>query len=107
MPEKQLKCQSCGICIGPDFMEPFLYPVGDFTICGWCLGKLRAHGHTELDGRRPIKGQGTVCRWLYPDGSVKLMRVILKLGLDPQFVSLDVPFPEELLIASEDEMEEE
>jgi len=104
MPENQLKCQSCAICIGPGFMETLPYRVGEFTICGWCLGKLHT-GHIELDGRRLTKNQGTVCRWLYPDGTTRTMRLLLET--EPRFVPLDIPLPEELLIASEDETEEE
>lgn len=108
MPKEQLKaqrCQSCGICIGEGFMEAFPYQIGGFTICGWCGGKLRARGHIELDDRRHVKGQGTLCRWLYPDGTTRTMRVLLTR--EPQFLPLDVPLPKEFLIATEDETEEE
>ena len=105
MPKEQLKCQSCAICIGPEFMETYSYQVGNFTICGWCQSKLSARGYIELDSRRRIKDQGTVCHWLYPDGTTRAMRLLLKK--EPQFVPLDIPLSEEMLIASADETEEE
>lgn len=93
---KSDRCQSCGICIGLALIESWAYQVGKFRICGWCLGNLTKHGHIELDGRQGIRGKGTVCRWLYPDGSVKPMRVICVMYPNPEvlFMPLDTPLPE-------------
>lgn len=62
----RVQCQSCGIQIGPDFMETVAYKVGDFKICGWCRSKLAERGHIKVDDRR---------NWLYPDGTTKPMKV--------------------------------
>jgi len=106
MAEKELtdtapqQCQSCGILIGPDYLEKIGYYVGEFTICSWCKSNLAKYGHIELDGRRPARGRGTVCQWLYPDGSVKQMRVITVKQPKPDvlFVPLDEPLAEDLVI---------
>lgn len=75
--ESPLECQSCIILIGPEQMERTGYQVGEFIICGWCNDKLHQKGHIELDGRSSVTSGGATCRWLYPDGSTKLMRVKL------------------------------
>jgi len=109
MAEKKLKrvqqCQSWGIQIGPDYMEKTAYKVGKYRICGWCRAKLLQHGHIELDGRRPVLGKGIVCRWLYPDGSVKQVRVVAVKEPEPDviFVPLNQPLPEGLLIEEEND----
>lgn len=100
---KSEKCHSCAILIGPDFMERVAYAVGKFRICGYCWGELAKHGHIELDGHKPIRGLGTVCRWLYPDGSVKPMRIVSIKYPEPdvQYIPLDTPLPEDLLFGNE------
>ena len=75
---KPLKCQSCGICIdlnflNPNFIEHYVYKVGDFTICGWCRGELAKYGHIEL--ARTHRGNIQTVKWLYPDGTVEIKQV--------------------------------
>lgn len=102
---KPAQCQSCGICIGPGFIETLTYQVGKFRICGWCRIKLTERGHVELDGRRAVKGEGTVCHWLYPNGSVKPMRVVTTKYPEPEvlFLPFDRPLPEDLLCEDSEE----
>ena len=90
---KPEQCQSCGICIGPDFIERYAYPVGNYRICGWCRTKLAKYGHIELDGRRATDN-GVVCNWLYPDGTVKTMRMVASRSKGCYFIPADAPLPD-------------
>jgi len=89
-----MQCDSCGIQIGTDYIEKTAYQVGRYWICGHCYGELIRNGHVELDGRKQVAGKGTICDWLYPDGSVKTMRFVL--SDEARFVPLDEPIPEGL-----------
>jgi len=72
-----MQCDSCGIQIGPDYMETWAYQVDKYSICGWCYRKLQNEGHIELDGRHSAGSNNAICKLLYPDGSVKRMRLVL------------------------------
>jgi len=97
-----MQCDSCGIQIGPDYMEKTPYQIGKCSICGWCYGNLRDKGHVELDGRKRVADKGTICLWLYPDGSTKLMRVVtVKKPPNVLFVPLNEPVPENIIIEKE------
>ena len=76
-PADGLHCEACGILIGPDYTERTPYRIGHYIVCGWCLRKMAKRGHIELDGRRTIEGVGTICRWLYPDGSARFMKEVI------------------------------
>jgi len=103
-----MQCDSCGIQIGPDHMEKTAYQVGKHSICGWCYGKLWQEGHVELDGRRKAAGIGTVCYWLYPDGSTNPMRVVtVKDPPDVLFVPLNEPVSGDIIIEEGDDDQSE
>jgi len=95
----QLKCNSCAILIGPKHIETTPYHVGNYVICGWCYQKLQAKGRVELDGRRQVRDIGTVCRFLYPDGTVKPMKLVL--DYEARFLPLEEPIPEGVLSEEE------
>jgi len=59
----KVSCQGCGIRIGPGYMETFAYQVGDYKICGWCLGQLKKWGRLQVE---PYSSN----LYLQPDGSV-------------------------------------
>ena len=85
-PLNGLHCEACGAVIGPDYTEKTPHRIGHYIICGWCLKKMAKRGHIELDGRRTIEGVGTICQWLYPDGSVRLMKEVIRRKKGVMFV---------------------
>ena len=86
-PEPE-KCFSCGILIGQDFMERSAYQVGKFRICGHCIETMNKSGHVEIGSRH-----GSLCRWLYPDGSEKLMKLIVRMAELAHFEPYVGPVP--------------
>jgi len=103
-----MQCDSCGIQIGPDYMEKTAYHVGKYSICGWCYDNLRDKGHVELDGRKRVAGQGMVCNWLYPDGSTKPMKIIAtKDPPDIFFAPLNEPVSGDIIMGEEDDDQSE
>ena len=87
-------CDSCCIQIGPQYLEKVPYHIGEYCLCAWCLKNLISKGYVELE-RRPVKGHGTVCKWLYLDGTTKYMRLILT-KMNAYFIPIEIPLPEPL-----------
>ena len=68
-----MRCGSCTIHIGSEFIEQQGYRYGGIIICGRCKDMMIKHGHIRLDG-----GTDNRFRWLYPDGSTKQVKLYLK-----------------------------
>ena len=62
----QVKCQGCGIMIGPDLIEEIAYEIGDYKICNYCLKQLLKRGHLQV---LPYRSN----LHLHPDGSIEEM----------------------------------
>ena len=56
---KREVCQACGITAGPKQMETRTFQVGNYQICGWCLGQLKKHGALQV---QPYQERIYLCR---------------------------------------------
>ena len=53
-------CDTCGICIGPDYIEHNTTKVGKRELCGNCLHYLGKYGFLQLDYRHRLLPNGGI-----------------------------------------------
>ena len=68
---KGTACMGCGIMVGDGHIEPQLYQVGDYQICGWCRWHLAERGRL---GVLPYKDY----QYLYSNGRVVMRKSALR-----------------------------
>lgn len=62
----RVHCFTCGIYIGPFYIERWPFPVGDKVVCGYCSSILHNKGYITLDAYIKIEA----ARKLMPDGTI-------------------------------------
>ena len=66
--ERVLACSSCDIAIGDDFHEHESYPVGDYSLCRFCIKRLAKNGRVLLQPYFPNSGV-----FLFADGHTETL----------------------------------
>ena len=70
----QPHCDTCGICVGPDYIEHYTTKVGERELCGSCLYYLGKYGFLQLDDRHRLLPNGEIEDKCSPEAREKDLR---------------------------------
>ena len=73
--DNETHCDSCGIIIGPGYLERKPYKFNKYTFCKQCYERFQKDGYMQLDDLLNYKGRITTCTWLFLDGQTQKMRL--------------------------------